>query len=111
MEEDTIRATLAKIQGMILPNMDALQKNIEHVKTLIHDNNFSIANHVMKLSTKVQIALHESKLLQENWDNTVVLILKVHSNFLSHFVINLYILYTFGIYVENGEKYICLLII
>ena len=62
-EEARIRATLAKIQGMILLNMDALQTHIAHVKTLIHDNNFSIADHMMELSTEVQIALHACKVL------------------------------------------------
>ena len=86
-EEAEIRATLVDIQGMILPNLDALKKHIAHAKTLIHDTNFSIANHMMELSKKVQIALHASKVLQENWDKIMSLILKVHSNFLSHFVI------------------------
>ena len=71
---------------MILPaNMDALQKHIEHSKTLIHDNNFSIANHLIELSVEVQVALHTCKVLLENWDKTMALILKVHSDFLSHF--------------------------
>ena len=43
---------------------------------------------MIELSTKVQIVLHTSKVLQENWDKTMALILKVHSNFLSHFGIN-----------------------
>ena len=88
-EEAKIRATLVDIQGMILPNMDALQKHITHAKTLIHDNNFSIVDHMMELSAEVQIALHASKVLQENWDKTMSLILKVHSDFLSHFGITM----------------------
>ena len=88
-EEARIRATVAKIQGMILPNMDALQKHIAHAKTLIHDNNFSIADHMMELLTKVQITLHARKVLQKKWDKTMVLILKVHSKLLSHFGINI----------------------
>ena len=74
---------------MILPNMDALQKHIAHAKTLIHDNNFSIADHMMGLLAKVQITLHTSKVLQKNWDETMTLSLKVHSNFLSHFGITM----------------------
>ena len=62
-EEARIRATLINIQGMILPNMDALQKHIAHAKTLIHDNKFSIADHMMELSVEVQISLHASKVL------------------------------------------------
>lgn len=65
-EEARIRATLVDTQGMILSNMDTLQKHIQHAKTLIHDNNFSIADHMMELSEKVQIALHTSKVLQKN---------------------------------------------
>ena len=34
---------------MILPNMDALQKHIAHEKILIHDNNFSIVDHMIEL--------------------------------------------------------------
>ena len=56
-------ATLAEIQGMILPNMDALQKHIAHTKAIIHDNNFSIADHMMELSVEVQIALHARKVI------------------------------------------------
>ena len=65
-EEPKIRNTLVDIQGMILPNMDALQKHIAHVKTLIHDNDFYIADHMIELLAEVQIALHASKVLQEN---------------------------------------------
>lgn len=85
---------------MILPNMDALQKHIEHAKALIHDNNFSIVEHMMELSKDVQIASHASKVLQENWNKTMVLILKVHYDFLSRFGTKLQILYT----IKNGDK-------
>ena len=88
-EEVRIRSTLIDIQNMILPNMDALQKNIAHSKTLIHDNNFSIADHMIELSTKVQVALHTCKVLQENWEKTFPFIIKVHSYFLSHFAITM----------------------
>ena len=74
---------------MILPNMDALQKHIAHAKKLIHDSNFSIADHMMELSIEVHIALYASEVLQENWNKKMILILKVHYNFLSHFGINL----------------------
>lgn len=36
-EEARIRAILVDIQDMLLPNMGALQKNIAHAKTLVHD--------------------------------------------------------------------------
>ena len=52
-EEARIISTLVDIQNMILPNMDALQKHIAHAKTLIHDNNFSIADHMIELLAKV----------------------------------------------------------
>ena len=74
---------------MILPNMDAMQKHIVHSKTLIHDNNFSIADHMIELSTEVQIALNTCKILQENWDKTFAVILKVHFEFLSHFGVSM----------------------
>jgi hypothetical protein len=51
-EEAIIRSTLINIQG-ILPNMDALQKHITHAKMLIHDNNFSIGDHMIELSIEV----------------------------------------------------------
>ena len=66
-EEARIRETLTKLQGLILPNMDAVQKHIAaHAKILIDDNNFSIVNHMIELSTEVQVALNISKVLQYN---------------------------------------------
>jgi hypothetical protein len=62
-EEAKTRATLVDIQDMILPNMDALPKHIAHAKTLIHDNKFSIANHMMELLEEVQIGCHARKVL------------------------------------------------
>lgn len=88
-EEVRIRCTLVDIQNMILPNMDALQKHIAHSKTLIHDNNFSIVDHMIELSAEVQNALHTCKALQENWEKTLTLILKVYLDFLSHFGITM----------------------
>ncbi|GLJ25488.1 hypothetical protein SUGI_0488040 [Cryptomeria japonica] len=70
-EDARIRSTLLDIQNMILPNMDTMQKHITHSKTLIHDNNFSVAEHVIELSAKVQVALSICTILQGNWDNTL----------------------------------------
>ena len=67
------------IQNMILPIMDTMQKHIVYSKTLIHDNNLSIGDHMIELSIEVQVALQICKVLQENWDRTLALILKVHS--------------------------------
>ena len=74
---------------MILPIIDTIQKHIAYSKTLIHDCNFSIANHMIELSVKVQVALHTYKILQENWDKTLALILKVYSKFISHFSVSI----------------------
>ena len=87
-EEARIRSTLIDIQNMILPIMDTMQKHIAHSRTLIHNNNLSIADHMIELSVGIQIALSTSKILQENWDKTLALILKVHSEFISHFGIS-----------------------
>ncbi|GLJ43345.1 hypothetical protein SUGI_0900360 [Cryptomeria japonica] len=70
-EDARIRSTLLDIQNMILPNMDTMQKHITHSKTLIHDNSFSVAEHVIELSAKVQVALSICTILQGNWDNTL----------------------------------------
>ena len=70
---------------MILPTMDTMQKHIAYSKELIHDNNFLVADHMIEISAEVQIALSSCKLLQENWDKILALILKVHSEFISHF--------------------------
>ncbi|GLJ39681.1 hypothetical protein SUGI_0811210 [Cryptomeria japonica] len=70
-EDARIRSTLLDIQNMILPNMDIMQKHITHSKTLIHDNSFSVAEHVIELSAKVQVALSICTILQENWDKTL----------------------------------------
>ncbi|GLJ11339.1 hypothetical protein SUGI_0152850 [Cryptomeria japonica] len=70
-EDVRIRSTLLDIQNMILPNMDTMQKHITHSKTLIHDNSFSVAEHVIELSAKVQVALSICTILQENWDKTL----------------------------------------
>lgn len=52
-EEARIRATLTDIHDMILPNMDTLQNHIVHAKTLVRDNNFSVADHMMELLVEV----------------------------------------------------------
>ena len=70
---------------MILPHMVALQKHIAHSKMLIHEKNFSIVDQMIEILVEVQVALHTCKVLQENWDKSMVLIVKVHSDFLSHF--------------------------
>ena len=57
-EEARIQSTLLDIQNMILPIMDSMQKYIVYSKTLIHDNNFSIVDHMIQLSAEVQVALH-----------------------------------------------------
>ena len=74
---------------MILPNMDTMQKHIVYSKNLIHDKNFSIVDHMIKLSAEVQIALNTYKILQENWDKTLAVIIKVHFEFLSHFGVSM----------------------
>ena len=84
-EEAKIRATLIDIQNMVFPIMDLMQKHIAHCKSLVQDQNFLVADHMIQLSTEVQVALSTSKILQETWDNTLAIILKVHQDFLSHF--------------------------
>ena len=88
-EEARIWSTIIDIENMILPIMDTMQKHIAYSKTLIHDNNFSIVDHMIELSTKVQVVLQTNKILQENWDKTLTLILKLHSKFLSHFGVSI----------------------
>ena len=88
-EEARIRTTLVDIQNMILPCMDSMQKHISYSKTLLHNNTFSIADHVIELSAEVQVALSTCKFLQENWHKTLQHILQVHSEFISHFGITL----------------------
>ncbi|GLJ12321.1 hypothetical protein SUGI_0188670 [Cryptomeria japonica] len=88
-EDARIRSTLLDIQNMILPNMDTMQKHITHSKTLIHDNSFSVAEHVIELSAKVQVALSICTILQENWDKTLAHIKQVHSEFISRFNISI----------------------
>ena len=51
-EEERIRATLVYIQVTILSKMNVLKKHIAHAKTLIHDNNFSIVDHMIELSPR-----------------------------------------------------------
>ena len=70
---------------MILPIMNTMQKHIAHCKILVQDHNFSIADHMIQLSTEVQIALSTYQILQQTWDNTFATILKVHQDFISHF--------------------------
>ncbi|GLJ40689.1 hypothetical protein SUGI_0840240 [Cryptomeria japonica] len=79
-EDARIRSTLLDIQNMILPNMDTMQKHITHSKTLIHDNSFSVAEHVIELSAKVQVALSICTILQGNWDNTLAHIKQLPSS-------------------------------
>ena len=88
-EEARIRSNLIDIQNIILPIMDTMQKHIAHCKTLVQDNNFSMADHMIQLSVEVHIALSTSQILQNNWDKTLALILKVHEDFLSHFGVSM----------------------
>ena len=74
---------------MILPIMDTMQKHIAYSKTLIHDNNFSVADHIIKLSAEVQVVFQTCKVLQDNWDKTLTLILNVHFEFFSHFGVSI----------------------
>jgi hypothetical protein len=69
--------------------MDTMHKHIAHSKTLVHDNNFSVVDHLIELSAEVQVALQTTQVLQDSWDKTLDLILKVHSIFLSHFGITI----------------------
>ena len=69
---------------MILPIMETMKKHIVYSKTLSHGNNFSIVDHMIELSVEVKIDLQTCKVLQENWDKTLALILKVHFEFLSY---------------------------
>ena len=104
-EEARIRANLIDIQNMVLPIMDTMQKHIAHCKTLVQDQNFSMADHMIKLSVKVQITLYTCQILQENWDNSFTLILKVHLEFLSHFGVTIQIVYValWHYYQKGGE--------
>lgn len=43
----------------------------------------------MECLAEVQISLHKSKVLQDNWNKTMEIILKVHNDFLSYFGNNL----------------------
>ena len=70
---------------MILPIMETMQKHIVYSKTLIQDNNLLVADHMIQLSSEVQVSLHACKILQDNLDKTLGLILKIHFEFLSHF--------------------------
>ena len=88
-EEARIRSNLIDIQNMILPIMDTMKKHIAHCITLVQDNNFLVADHMIQLSAEVQLALHTSQILQESWDKKLALILKVHAKFLSHFGVTL----------------------
>ena len=51
---------------MILPIMDTMQKHIAYLKSLIHDNDFSITDHMIELSIEVQVVLQTYKYFQEN---------------------------------------------
>ena len=62
-EEARIWSTLIDIQNMILPIMDTMQKHIAYSKTLIHDNNFSIVDHVGAQNCRVNFS-HISNFLK-----------------------------------------------
>ena len=88
-EEARIRENLIEIQNMLIPVMGSMQKHIENCKTLIQDQTFSVADHMIQLSAEVQVALSACQILQDSWDNTLATILKVHHEFLSHFGVTL----------------------
>ena len=107
-EEARIRENLIEIQNMLLPIMGSMQKHIASCISLIQDQNFSIADHMIQLSAEVQVALYTCQILQDSWDNTLATILKVHQEFLSHFGVTLqYCMYiqSFGIVDKKGERY------
>ena len=58
-----------------------MQKHIAHCKSLVQDQNFLVANHMIQLLAKVQVALSTCQILQETWDNAFATILKVHQDF------------------------------
>ena len=88
-EEARIRENLTEIQNFLLPIMGSMQNHIAHRKSLIQDQTFSIADHMIQLSTEVQVALSACQILQDSWDNTLATILKVHQEFLSYFGVTL----------------------
>ena len=92
-EEARIRTNLIDIQNMVLPIMDTMDKHIAHCITFIQDQNFLVVDHMIHLSEEVQVALSTYQILQENWDNTFSIILKVHQEFLSHFGVTIQIVY------------------
>ncbi|GLJ28250.1 hypothetical protein SUGI_0555160 [Cryptomeria japonica] len=65
-EDARIRSTLLDIQNMILPNMDTMQKHITHSKTLIHDNNFSVAEHLPSSKLHFGTSMDRASTLTEN---------------------------------------------
>ena len=74
-EEARIRKNLIEIQNMLLPVMGSMQKHIKNCKSLIKDQNFSVADHMIQLSAEVQVALSACQILQDSWDNTLATIL------------------------------------
>lgn len=104
-EEVRIRENLINIQNMVLPVMDTMQKHIVHCKSLIQEQNFSVANHLIQLSPDVQIALSTCQILQQTWDNSYSTILKVHHEFLSHFGVTIQSVYfILWHYCEKGGE-------
>ena len=106
-EEARIRENLIEIQNMLLPVMGSMQKHIEHCKTLIQDQTFFVADHMIHLSAEIQVAISACQILQDSWDSTLATILKVHHEFLSHFGVTLQLLFiykSFGIFDKKGER-------
>ena len=52
-EEARIRENLIDIQNMVLPIMGSMQKHIAHCKSLVQDQTFSIADHMIQFSSEV----------------------------------------------------------
>lgn len=77
------------IQRKLTPHMEMIEARIAHAKTLVHNTNFSSAETLIELSGEIQVEVHILQILQQDWNNTLSQVLKLYSDFLSHFGITL----------------------
>ena len=106
-EEARIRENLIEIQNMVLPIMGTMQKHIAHCNTLVQDQNFSVADHMIQLSAEGQVALSTAKFCKR----LGIMLLPPSSRYIKIFYLTLVLPYrnciqSFGIIVKKGERYL-----
>ena len=84
-EENNLGAEINEIQGLLIPHLEVMQYHIKVAKELIASPSILIVDLMTALVTQLQIEQKSLKLIHKNCDNTIVIMLKQHKEFIDHF--------------------------